>query len=251
MTWRQIERLRRKYERKYLKQIKEALSEQVTEVLEGLNAGSVLLFDQKIPSVIRNKKLIDVFNIIYKDVGWEFYNQFKRQKEDLERSLWDESYEAYVKESISKKVAMTSFYSVELLQKYTRQLIQQGMEEGLGILDIERLIRNELPKEFSKDTRWRSLRIAQTEVMSASNLANLKAGEDSGLIMRKRWHTAPFGIAKQERHNLYPELQEQRPIKGEPFRFGGYEMQCPGDPNGGAENVINCRCFFSRVTEEI
>jgi hypothetical protein len=32
-----------------------------------------------------------------------------------------------------------------------------------------------------------------------------------------------------------------------PFRVGGAELMYPGDPNGPAQEVINCRCFTFAV----
>jgi hypothetical protein len=127
-----------------------------------------------------------------------------------------------------------------------KETLRAGQERGLGIMELERLMRESLTTEFQQMSRMRSLRIVQTEVMSAGNFATLQAGEHSGLSMRKVWLTAPVGVAKTERHTNYePGLGQQRPAKGQPFNVGGAMMQYPGDPAGGPENVINCRCNMS------
>lgn len=243
MTWKQTITLRRKYERLHKAKIFRALQEQLKDVLNEINPGVLDVLPSKINTVVNNNSIKKAFNNLYTDVGYDFYKSFSRKKEDVERSLWDLTFERIVEQETGMRITLITDYSKEILMGIAKDVLKQGQEQGLGILDMERLMREKLTTDFTKLSRMRSLRIVQTEVMSASNFATLKAGEESGLQMRKVWFTAPVGVAKKERHTLLePELGKQRPTKDQPFIVDGVQMMYPGDPNGGAENVINCHC---------
>lgn len=248
MTWRDTNRRRKKYERRHKGKIYKALMQQLTDVLTEVNAGILDILPEKINTIVSNNSVKTAFYNLYNDVGWEFFQsaRFRKSIEDIERSLWDEVFEKWVEKETGERITLITDYSKELLRNIVKEVIRKGQEQGLGVMEMERLLRETLTSEFRQMSRLRALRIVQTEVMSASNFATLQAGEQSGIEMRKVWMTAPVGVAKTERHTNYePELGNQRPRKGEPFRFGGVEMQYPGDPSGGPENCINCRCALS------
>lgn len=246
MTWRQTIILRRKYIRLHKAKIFKALQEQLNDVLSEVNPGVLDVLPEKIKTIVSNNSIKKAFYNLYNDVGWTFYQQTKFRKDNIERSLWDLTFEKLVEEETGIRITLITDYSKELLMNTAKEVLRTGHEQGLGILEMERLMREQLSDEFTRMSRMRSLRIVQTEVMSASNFATLKAGEDSGLQMRKVWMTAPIGVAKTERHTLLePGLGQQRPRKGEMFDVGGVQMEYPGDERGGAENVINCHCALS------
>lgn len=248
MTWKETIRLRSRFERIHKRKIYDALMEQLKDVLTEINPGVLDVMDQKIITIVSNNSIKKAFYNLYNDVGWTFYRSFKVTKslEDIERSLWDQTFEKVIEQETGERITLITDYSKEILINAAREALRQGQLDGLGTLEMERIMRRALTTEFQKMARYRSLRIVQTEVMSASNFATLQAGTHSGLNMRKVWLTAPFGIAKTERHNEYqPGLGQQRPERGQPFNVGGVMMQYPGDPSGGASQIINCRCCLS------
>lgn len=87
----------------------------------------------------------------------------------------------------------------------------------------------------------RARRIARTEVVSSVNGA--EADQVAGLVARglafdKRW------LATRDRRcrPTHAEADGQRVAFDQPFVVGGAELAYPGDPNGPAGEVINCRC---------
>lgn len=255
MTWKQIERLRKRFERKHRLKVYNALMDQLADVLRELNSGNVTIIDQKINTVISDKSLKQTFYLLYKDVGHEFFKRRHKSIEDIEQTIWDETFNAVIDAELGREGARTLLitqYSKDILIDIAREVLRRGQEEGLGTLEVERMMRTEMAKEFQAMSRIRSLRIVQTEVNSASNFATFRSGEDAGIPMRKVWLTAPVGIAKTERHNEYqPGLGQQRPRKDEPFIVGNARMMYPGDPSGGPENTINCRCCLAWEPLEI
>jgi hypothetical protein len=244
MTWKQIERIRRKYERIHKRKIFNALQEQLKDVLKEVNVGILDVLPQKINTIVSDKSIKKAFYNLYNDVGWEFYQTGRKSLDDeVERSLWDQTFEKVIEAETGSRITFITDYSKEILMNTAKDVLRIGQEQGLGVMEMERLLRERLTTDFTRFSRLRSLRIVQTEVMSASNYATMKAGNESGLNMLKVWLTAPIGVAKTERHAVIPGLDGQKRRKGEPFNVGGVMMQYPG--NGPADQVINCRCSLS------
>lgn len=85
------------------------------------------------------------------------------------------------------------------------------------------------------------VRIARTQTTRLENKARIDAysiGEKMGYTMVKQW--VAVGDDKTREAHLHANGQIV-PID-EPFIVDGEELMYPGDPNGSAENIINCRC---------
>lgn len=92
----------------------------------------------------------------------------------------------------------------------------------------------------------RALVIARTEVISAANaasLAQVQLGGFTDLECSKRWLATDDEHTREE-HRL---ADGQTVGLSESFFVGGEFLQVPGDPNGRADNVIQCRCTVEFV----
>lgn len=120
-----------------------------------------------------------------------------------------------------------------------RQAISEGVSEGLGAAAIASNIRANAPLIAGV----RAAVIARTETHSASQWAQVEAIRDTGLVLRKEWVAA-----NDERTRVFHgDANGQIVGPDEKFLVGGEELEFPGDPNGSAENVINCRCVLNFV----
>lgn len=120
-----------------------------------------------------------------------------------------------------------------------RTVVQDGLDEGLGIDSIARRLR----KSFAF-SRIRARMIAQTEVIAASNAAthfviaaNLDAEE-----MTKSWLSA--GDRRVRPTHIVAGTTQKNVKMKKPFLVGGSKLMFPGDGSMGAlaKEVINCRC---------
>lgn len=87
------------------------------------------------------------------------------------------------------------------------------------------------------------VRIARTQATRIENQARLdayKVGEDMGYDVIKEWVT----VGDDKVREAHRKANGQRVKFHEKFTVGGEELLCPGDPNGSAGNVINCRCYM-------
>jgi hypothetical protein len=134
--------------------------------------------------------------------------------------------------------------------------VRRGQTEG-DPLDV---IARRLTRDVPAINRQRAAVIARTETHAAANHAANEAANASGLVLRKEW------IPTQDhrtRDFLEPVISffDHRSMAGQVVDNGAFFrvpslagvpelMLHPGDPNGSAGNVINCRCQLGHIVVE-
>lgn len=114
--------------------------------------------------------------------------------------------------------------------------LARGFEAGMGADDMA----TQLEEAAAGATAGRSLRIARTEVITASNLGSDAAARAFGVPLNKSW-LATFDGRERDTH---AEADEQTVGLDGAFTVGGAQLMFPGDSSLGAppEEVIECRC---------
>jgi hypothetical protein len=143
-----------------------------------------------------------------------------------------------------------------------RSILDHADREGWSIPQVQRALTNTFETwrgraERHPDMEWMAERlspirtetIARTEMMRAWNGSKEEVYRSSGAT-HKEWLTAVDG-RERESHR---EANGQQVRIDDDFVVGGERLMFPGDPNGSAENTINCRCtmvavFPDQVTE--
>jgi hypothetical protein len=116
-----------------------------------------------------------------------------------------------------------------------RVSLSEGLTTGEGIPGLQARVGEVFGVgEHSAET------IARTEVMGAANLAGHEA---AGVVhqtmpLLKTWLSAGDDRTRDD----HADADGQTVPYDEPFLVGGEELDYPLDPNGSAENTINCRC---------
>ena len=133
----------------------------------------------------------------------------------------------------------------ETTRKQIQKEINTGLKTGLSNQQISKNIRNSTA--FSA---VRATRIARTETHTAMNFGNQKLAGRLGLNRPvKEWVSAMDDRTRTWHMNMNgkkPISIDDKFIVSTPVSGGAFvdrEMMYAGDPNGGATNVINCRCF--------
>ena len=119
------------------------------------------------------------------------------------------------------------------LKKAITQEISRGIASGLGYGDIARNLANATGAPFS-----RTKTIARTEghrIQQASAADAQQAAKARGADVVKQWDAALDGKTRPSHRQVDGEIREL----DEKFSNG---LMYPGDPNGPAAEVINCRC---------
>lgn len=123
-----------------------------------------------------------------------------------------------------------------------RKILIQGMQEGWSINDMMREI------EKAGINIYRAELIARTETTRAANQGAMLGAVSTGLMTMKEWISITDNRTRVIPRDNYDHLHmdgKTTPID-EPFTVPGLRtidiMEYPGDANGSAGNVCNCRC---------
>lgn len=154
------------------------------------------------------------------------------------------------KKSIELKSAFDVFQAVaeEWLKQYAldqatrigsamlqtaRDSLARSREEGVGSDVAARRLQKAVGGTFSD-----AQRIARTEMHTAAGRADNASARSTGLDMVKEW-----GATDDKRtRESHAEADGQRREMEEAFDVGGSKLMFPGDENGPAHEIINCRC---------
>lgn len=253
MTWKEINDRRKKHirygEGLFLRMYRE-ISQQLKAYTQRVQTPEQLtaIIDQFIPDV----DIRDYYKKFYTRTGMDFaklnYRQLKKlsgkaEKKDLNKDIregiWLEKILKFVDEKCGFKIDQVKWSHVQDIIDITRKAVMKGVSEGWG---IEKIVDN-LFSEISEREKWKAMRIARTEVVSASNMAAMQGAADTGIETEKIWlhpmTVGPSGFLRDD----HLDMNEARANMDEPFNMpDGYQMQHPGDPEAPAHHVINCRC---------
>lgn len=130
--------------------------------------------------------------------------------------------------------------------KQLSQIVVAGQRAGKPASAIMRELVNKIPKLAAA----RAKIIAETEVHSAVQFGAYNAALRSGRTLVKRWNTMEDDRVRdfwQGASYSHTSAAGQKKALDIPFQIrhisGGTEaLRFPGDPEGSAGNIINCRC---------
>ena len=237
--WKEIEIKRLKYDAWAHRLLRMILNKQFRDFASTIDENNYN--SDTIYNTITEEPLKEGLKKIYSKVGAEFakdtYNRLKPQK--AEYSFEDEFNEYIEREAGSRITSMTA-ETKRQAEKILRNTLTETAEMGLGATETARQIRKELEKRGIMINQWRALRIARTEVMT--RVMKWLLGAKSAGATKKYW-IPTYDSRTRDTHLI---IEQQNPkLMDEAFLVGNYLMQKPGDPAGGAEEVINCRCAIT------
>lgn len=145
-----------------------------------------------------------------------------------------------VLEALRERVAFLSTRVNEETARALSEQIAAGIEAG----ETTAQIADRIADVYEQAVGYRAIRIARTEILSASNkgaLAAYKAGGATG----KRWVTAGDELVRE----THRAANGQVVGIAQKFSVGADALDHPGDPGGSPAEIINCRCTTVAVVE--
>lgn len=121
--------------------------------------------------------------------------------------------------------------------------VERGIQQGLDVPTVTKQI--DLILTATGTERWpnRARVVARTETMGAVNAGAFRSAQ---LEAEQRGDVAPFKVwistDDSRTRATHKAADQQRTLLTEPFQVGGARLLFPGDPNGPAQEVIQCRC---------
>ncbi len=239
-------RVRDLIEKKGLRMIHRALSDQYKSVLPHLKNAMPEQYDNVIDTM-QSTPILNFYLKFYPlSATLAMMNRKQMlsskglQEDDFYMSFFSQKLHDLVATEAGERIVSITMTSKEAMKKAVREIITAGEAEGEGIAKIQERIVSELGKYISGNVGARARAIAQTEVISASNHAVMLAAKSTKLPTKKYWstsglpHTRDSHIAMQS----YSEAQGGLNLD-EVFPNG---LMQPGDMAGDPAEVINCRC---------
>lgn len=134
---------------------------------------------------------------------------------------------------ISKGLYTRLGEDVTLLKKKITAQVSRGISSGMSYSQVAKQLEN-----YTKIGYNRAVRIARTEghrIQTTATMDAMEVAKDKGADVLKQWDSTLDDATRESHVAVDGEIRELN----QPFSNG---LMYPGDPNGGAAEVINCRC---------
>ena len=120
----------------------------------------------------------------------------------------------------------------------TYEAIQAALNEGVAVGESIDDLAGRIRTLFAQTYASRAETVARTEVISAYNGAGVLGATQlpPDVVAGQEWIATRDGRTREE----HAAADGQIVGVGTAFDVGGHQMAYPGDPNGGAGNVVNC-----------
>lgn len=192
-----------------------------------------LTYEALIYSNVSERQIKDMYKEIYTKLCEPQYKRTQRQlKADID-------FESVIMQWLNTNAGLRIVSVHSTLIEAIIKVIADGYKNNLSVAEITRNLQNKFG--------WfkaQALRIARTETTTATNLATYLAAENSDYELQKTWISAQDNRTRRPPKSPFDHLDMNGVTVdvNRPFFVGGEELEYPGDPNGAAGNIINCRC---------
>ena len=198
----------------------------------------------------------DIFNAyidVYLQIG-ELHGEFtgeqiNKELKQFENPLFSEALQRSIINYLQLNAGSRIISVRKNLIAYLIDIISQGLADNKPIRQIARELR-----DFIDDPgfyNWQTLRIARTETTAAANHGAIIAGNSSGVALQKIWISSLDARTRRIPPDRFDHIEMEGITVNQDERFDvqGDLLLFPGDPQGQAANVINCRCTVSLVPQ--
>lgn len=204
------------------------IEEQLAETVKSVNAESVRIINGDLSGVYQ-----------------ENYNFMSGKMNGVVAPIGKGAVNKIVSGEVSpfSKLAIDSLKDKAVIKSDLTNQLTNGILSGESIESISKRIKGVLENNMAE-----SVRIARTEVTQVEASARQAVGEtakSSGLDVWKRW----VSTDDERTRPAHREANGQEVRIDEPFIVDGEKLMYPGDSEGSAGNIINCRCTMVTFTK--
>lgn len=240
-----VERIRNRYEKAFYSPLKKVLENQLSSFTDDLHTYGVEQARTRLNASMWNNDVSVVVNQLYIEVGLAMANQtlgdlrILKKREQKRRTFgyneeWTNQIVLYFSRHLFDKVVLPIS---ETTKDYILAVITEGVNRGWSIEEMVAKIE----REDYLDGRVR--RILRTEINRAINYGNTLAEQKYEFKTQKRW----VAVHDNRTRHAHLAADGQTVEMDTRFSVGGEQLDFPGDPDGSAENTINCRCHTELV----
>lgn len=203
-------------------------------------------------AAIGNSQALDA---IYRDIPAKLSPEFQKQYADvinlfagrMTSQLKPEKAEQRFEYLAREWYRFEGAQRVQEVSNTTKSIIEKALSDGFA----EELTQTQIAKNIKERTggaigKRRAQTIARTETHAAANFASNRIAEEVGAnSMLKRWVSADDDRTRPHHREMNGKEVGINDLFIVPYKGIPYKMAYPGDPRGGAGNVINCRCVVA------
>lgn len=262
---RKVEKINRALESVWFPRIRKAIQLKANIVISRLrNSGTSSAFDylsSDVSNVILGnqvKKLYEQVGLIHaKRVNAELKSEPKILKSiasafQIKRlgvnDVWIKFVNDYLEKFLFDKITLqVNENSRDALMR----AIQKGIDKGLGVDDIIRIL------EDWPFARFQAARIVRTEINRAANVGAMAGGSTFQFEQNKEWIAAKDNRTRGNPMNGEKDHADHWKLDGSIVDDTAYftdsrngdQLEFPGDPKASAASTINCRCSVALVAK--
>lgn len=223
----EISNVARYFRTEYFKGIDEYLTTKRISTFEGL---------------FKESDVSNIYNNIYVNIGLRFTKWYQRNFEKLidkqttDFSIWEEKYSYIASKIAAERVVSVSGNRRKELRNVIQRLVKNPDFNSMNEKQQQRILR----QKFNGLSKTNAQRIVRTESTLAANYATQQTAIDTFGInnLQKEWFAALDSRVRPDHAAANGQVVDQKDY----FKVGGEDLMMPGDSNGSAANVINCRC---------
>jgi hypothetical protein len=229
-------KLEERAERQMVIRLRRATIETMKPIFEAARLGT-LKSESQAETLIHSEFIERELRWLYVTWGYKMLRWFQRNYEFERKSFnWIDELESNFKLYGANKVKAIINTTKERAKVAIRSALEAA-NRGASIDVVQNAIKESIESQGGVMSAGRARTIARTEVIGASNQASYIAVTGENLDLEKAWVTG--GANVRESHY---ECEAQGFIgKDERFVNGLFH---PADPEGAAEEVINCKCIL-------
>lgn len=157
-------------------------------------------------------------------------------------ALYNKAFDAWIKKHGLEKAKEINTTTYEKLMKQLAAELAAGIEAGESIEHLSDRLLSATDGVYENMSIARAELISRTETADTVNYGQYVVYLEEGLE-EKEWLATPGSDTRDE----HAQADGQIVKIDEPFIVGGEQLMYPGDPNGSAGNVIQCRCTILPV----
>lgn len=229
----------KKFIENYWKEGKKVLYKTALPVIDQLDQVPVSELKQRVSSLLKPDKMQEYISALWVKTGSRFAYEMVtavKRKALGDQEEWERVFRAYMADRSRKLANSILDTEGQLINNLLDQFVAEGSATGASIQRISGTIKDRFLKELITIQNYEAERIARTEVIGASNKGSFDGALSTGLPIKKGWSTSGLpGIRPS--HLLYESYGWMSMDKE--YAPG---LKHPGDPNGEAGEIINCRC---------
>lgn len=236
-------RLHRNYERRALKILMATFRKWIKRIdFDAINLTNYKTIVDRSSNPI---EMFDTYREIYKQIGLAHGKRVGKSINQELKNFDPVSFETIYISRIAEYLQKNGINRITTVEKtYFKDIIklfETRLAEGKTIIETSKEIKELVNKKnFYK---WQALRIARTETTASANFSAIQSANITQFQMEKIWISA----LDERTRTAHREENRTRVGEKDTFNVGGEQLLYPGDPNGSAGNVINCRCTVSIV----